>query len=242
MSNQTNRKSKKSWRRGIILAAGVLILVGAAAGGWGYMLWSSEPAYWRVVDESDPQVREQAAEFERETLSRLTRVRPEHHTWQMTLTQKEVSQWLATRLPRWLKNQGIDGRLLELLHHPMVAFVDGRIILAAKVVLRGMEQVVSFIYKPDDSPSGPVRLELAGMKAGRLPLPADAAKRLLAQYLSGQSEEQHKVDHIYNTLRSISLELSLSDGRHVRVTDMRVTDGQALLTFRTVWKGEDARG
>lgn len=202
----------------------------------GVVLWllaSGKPRYYRQIDPQDPVALRQAEQFEQKVSSQATRVRPpEDETWQMQLDQSQVNDWLATRLPQWLANQGVNTSELAPLNHLMVGFVDGHIELAAEAEALGIDSVLRLIYAPrDNGPHQPVTLELQSIRSGHLPLPKDTVLQQLVD--SSPAEQREQMSEARKMIETVDLTLPLQDGRTVSIVGMEFNDTGVLLTCRT---------
>ncbi len=232
MKSAAARSRKARWVVWTLVGLGGVLLFTA---GVGYALWSASPAHWRVVDADDEEVKKAAGRFERSTVSRLTHVRPPEKAWRLVLEQRPLNRWLATRLPQWLRNQGIEiaEELENAVEQRMVAFRRDHVVVAAKLTTPDLSQILSLRYTPTVTDDGLVRLTLDGMYAGRLPLPRAAVEGLLENYAQGGSGSRPTAKEILRALEKVDLELPLRDGRKVRVTGIELRKGKAILTCRT---------
>ena len=198
-----------------------------------WLLATGKPSYYRPVDPQDAVAREHAAQLEQSLASQATRVRPvEAETWQMQVDQDQVNQWLATRLPQWLANQGVDTAELGAFNNLMVGFVDGNVELAAEARAIGLDSVLRLIYQPrDNGPQQPMTLELTGIASGHLPLPKQT---VLDQLVERTPEPQRpQMIEARRMIEALDLSLPLQDGRLVSIVAMDFNETGVLLTCRT---------
>jgi hypothetical protein len=222
MSEGTSRKLRAAGR----IALAVLVFV-CMLGGWMWLQWRSVPAYWGVVDAANDDVVQQAERFEQWSSSQLTQERDGDGDWRVQIDPKQVNQWLAARLPTWATNQGVE--LPEWLKHPMVAIEGQQVIAAAQVHNDQWDKIVSLVYRPMAGDDGVVSLELVGLRGGRMNLPLEVT---LAQVLA-RSSDQHRTK-IEQGIRRVRLSIKLGDGRVVEVRSMKIENGAAVLSCRTV--------
>jgi hypothetical protein len=212
------------------ILGGAMLLAGAGTGGW--WLVRAAPRYWTTVNAGDPEIRQRAAAVESFVSTQTTHVRPDMERWSIELTQDQVNAWLATRLPMWLANQGVEQSVIEFVPSVLVHVGDEKVEFAAELKLNGKTQIVQFVYRAADGEGPePVRLTLEGVYAGRLPLPVDWTIEQIKQRLSARGREA--ADQLRSLLESIDLVLKLDDGRMVKVVDMALRDGKAILTCQT---------
>lgn len=144
-------RSKLAWGVGLVALAAVL--GGVIAAWWAWTQFNATPDYWQVIDETDPDVAERAADFETWISNALTAVREDDGVWQMRIEQQRVNEWLATRLWDWEANQDFD--LPDWLTHPMVAFREQQVIAAAEVMLPEDEQGAAAEAEPTTATTPP---------------------------------------------------------------------------------------
>ncbi|MEX2671353.1 MAG: hypothetical protein WD294_04500 [Phycisphaeraceae bacterium] len=220
-------------RRAIIGTAAGLLLGGLLLLG----LFTAAPSYWRsgpAIDGSDPAVAQRAQQFEQKLSSQTTAVRSDYQRWQIELTEEEVNEWLAARLPEWMRNQGIDERAVQHAQRAMVNVKPGQVELATVVRLGKFEPVVRLVYKPELNEAGRVQLSLDTIYAGLMPLPGDSLiDEVLDQFGPLEEEQQRRVDHARKTLRDLDMVLHLGDGRVVSVVGMELREGKVSLVCIT---------
>lgn len=190
--------------------------------------FSRQPTYWQTT-EATPQAAAQAEEFERRVPAEISRARGEGELWALDIKAAHVNQWLATRLPLWAANQGVE--LPSRLHRPMVAVEPGRLIVAWQVDEAADAQVVSAAFEltaPDGD--GVVGLSLADVYVGRFRVSPDTA----AAYIAGLDDTSaQQVAHWRALLEHLPLRLTLPDGRVVTATDVELRNDEVKLWCRT---------
>ncbi len=214
----------------------VVVLLSVATGAAGWLLARAEPEYWREVDRHDPAVVQRAKTFEQELERELGQIRPEETSWELTLEQEELREWVATRMPEWLKDNGVKQNLPPWLEQPMVVFEDDELVVAGRVSYKGCSQIISVQLEPVTGPNGEVELRLAGAAAGRLPLPSGPLlDKLVAHYGSMDSVQAAAIRKVTKDLEHMPLPIvDLSDGRKVEITNIRLRSGVVVLECRTV--------
>jgi hypothetical protein len=200
---------------GLLLSLVLLLLVG----GW---LWSSLPAYWAPLAADDPAIQSNARRFETQLINTA------HHKakgdWSITITQDQMNQWLAARLPQWLANQ--NHPLAEQpMPKAMVAFFSDRLELAFDATPFGHDQVFRLVYTPVKQDEGDTtQLALTGLYGGRLPLPTATALNMVAE---------NNGREVADTLAQFDLATQLADGRMIRVVNVQLHDGKIVLNCQT---------
>lgn len=226
------RRRRRWLRRAALAVAAVVVLGGVAVGA----LLLASPDYWQttVVDGSDPAVARRAEAFEREVSSETTAVRQAYERWEIELSQDEVNEWLAARLPQWMRNRGVDETAVRHAKRAVVAIKSDRVELATVVRLGKFEPVVRLVYEPEVNDAGRVQLSLDRMFAGLMPVPGDSlVDEVLEQYGPLDEDRQRRVDHARKVLHELDLVLHLGDGRVVSVVGMELEDGRVSLVCIT---------
>src|ERR1041385_5952442 len=122
-------------KRAIFLAVSALVVLIVAVAGVSWWAASSTPAYWQQIDRDDPRVVQRGAAVENFISTQATSARPDMERWSIELTQEQVNAWLATRLPMWLANQGVDERVIEFFPNLLVHVADKKVEFAAQMRL-----------------------------------------------------------------------------------------------------------
>lgn len=152
----------------------------------------------------------------------------------MELSQEELNEWLAARLPQWMRNRGVDETAVRHAQRAMVAIKPDQVELATAVKLGRLEPVVRLVYEPDVNEAGRVQLSLARIYAGLMPLPGDSLiDEVLDQYGPLNEERQRRLDHARQVLRELDLVVPLGDGRMVSVVGMELSEGKVSLVCIT---------
>lgn len=230
-AERPNQRQRHRWRKGLIVAGVVLVAMCLI----GFGLFTASPGYWETpIDGSDPEVVERAQQFEQEFAAETTAVREDREPWQITLTQDEVNEWVAARLPQWLENRGVDATVVQHAERAMIAIKADRVELATAVKFGSLEPIVRLIYEPRLNEAGRVQLTLDSIRAGFMPLPGDALiDQVLEQVGPLDEERQRRVDHARDTLNNLDLVLNLGDGRVVSVVGIELTEGEVTLVCIT---------
>lgn len=94
---------------------------------------------------------------------------------------------LDTFFDQWLTSSGYGKRMETYMTDPRIAIAGGHLILAGR--MKDFDAVVSLRFEPLISESGVARLELAGIYAGVLPLPAVAFEQFRVKTESALQED-----------------------------------------------------
>jgi hypothetical protein len=220
---------RRLFRWAVIL--GVLITAAVA----GLVFWA--PAYWVVLDGSDPQIAAGAESLEQRMSTEMTKVRQGESNWTMDVTAEQINQWMANRMPQWLANQGVDEALIDQAHPMMVRFGDGVIEVAVQSGLWGMEPVTQLVYAAQVDPHRKhIILLLKSMKVGKIPVPVDSTVDFLLHRAGLPESKRQLIEKARQRLMRVDLRMPLGDGRIVEVLGMEMRPDGATLNLRTGWR------
>jgi hypothetical protein len=199
-------------RRGAVVA--VLLL--AAAVVICAVLARRQPAWWSPTPPAGEAALETSRALEQGVASQTTQVRGTGvQPWSVSVRADDINAWLNARLPQWLEHD----RSLPWpkdVGMPQVHITQGGIDAAA--LWNGWLVRSSWTLEPGRD-SGAARLVPGSAHVGTLPVPfADGIGAWFVPELASP----------------VLLETTLSDGRTVRVTDVRLSDGQAIIDCVTV--------
>ena len=164
------------WVRRILAFIAVLVLVTAVAGVLVYRRIHARPA-WYQAGVMDAQEREAAAgRFEDKLVETRNWVAGRRggpprasersdNSLTLRLTQEELNAFVW----KWEEASGLGARYAKFVKDPEVFLRDGHVILAANAV--PMDTVVSVELAPRVEEGGDLRLEVASVRGGDLPLP-----------------------------------------------------------------------
>jgi len=210
----------------------VLVLVlGLGVVGW--WLWEDAPSYYRPLTFDDAAAAERAAEraerFEYRTTARLTEEPVNNDDRTLTLRERQVNEWLATRLQPWALNQNVT--LPDWLGQPMVVFQPGRVLLTAHVRRSDFDQVVTLVYEParGDGRDQPVAMHLTRVVSGRLPLPADW---VLDRVFAAIDLPPERRAAVRDRLERLPLRLELDGDRVVEARTVAIEAGRLCVRWR----------
>ena len=243
-ANEANPpRRKRRWLRRLLLALMVIVLGVVGYGLWAWRQWSQPPEFWvneRIVitdDEQYAEVEARAAAFEKRLTAQATEIHEPGEKWEMKLTQRELNEWLATRLQDWEKNGTLakDVKLPDELNNPMVAIEDDRFIFAAEVDYEGVQQVVSLEFVPETQPDGSMKLKMDTLRGGRLALPSGPVMdKMVKQYGSVDAARAEAMAKVKQKMKEIELVIPVDKARHVRVVGVDFEGDQVVLTCETI--------
>lgn len=228
----------------------VLGLVVVIAGG--FYLLRRPPSYWQVVDASDPKVQQQADAMFNRVMDEATQVRQAQQEWELELQQDEINAWLATRSKQWMANQGYDrelsqrleniglpGELATNFRNLMINIEGDTVSVAAEVVYDGYAQVVSVDLERQTLPDGSATLTMGSIKGGSLPLPMEKLQRAAQkEFGSVEAAKAEATRRAATKIRQANIVLPLDEHRQVKVNDLKLEGGRAVLVCQTISDGQ----
>lgn len=206
-------------------AAAVLVLAVV------FIVWrllSARPAWWNP---SQPQLTENISRgeyLENQVVTAFHKVRPvESRTWTMELDADWINAWFATRLPLWAANRNLSWA--HQVSEVNVSIEDNLVRLGARYGSGNAGQVYSIECRPVLGEDGLLALNDLRLVAGRLPVPL----ALAAGSLSTVTRSLPELEAALNG-QAVDPVAGLSDGRRVRIRELRVADGRIAMTLETM--------
>ena len=148
------------------LAITIVVLILILAGG--YVLSKAEPpGYTRASDFTPQQISQQAAKFNAQTAKVVNCLQDSSGgtPLDMTLTDSAINARIRSLPPSQLK------QLPGWLSNPQVVFRDGEVVLMGDIDFKGRRTIASFHLDVGVTDGGDLELEMAGARAGRMPMP-----------------------------------------------------------------------
>lgn len=221
------------------VTVGVLFLV---------MLSRTPPSWWRVIDSRHPRTLDSARTIEAGVINAMHKRRDadpaflptapgqyRSSTWRHELDAASASAWLSAKLPRWIDSRGFSwpDEMAEI----QVEFREGSIKAGALITTSDSgRRFVSLTLVPIVDEDGSLWLRAEGVRIGRLPLPGRLAGQWAGRWtMDGDAFEP---DLLLAKLAGEepfveSAGVRLSDGRRVRLIDVRPRAGRLELTCAT---------
>lgn len=231
---------------GLVLAGLVTMVVAAAHA------TRATPEWFRPLDGDDPTIDADAEAFENAVVTQLSNMRPrravepgetttrwESEPWSVSVSQHDANAWVAARLPRWLRHQHGEGAWPEELRDVQIAFREGEVEIAGRIVEGTQRQVLGATLRPRIEPKGDLWAPASRFTLGRLPVPAGwVISESAADLVPGDVLRHPESRRVLAVLRGEipafeNAVVRLDDGRHVRLLGIRSRDGRVELTFRT---------
>lgn len=177
----------------------------------------TSPSWWSLTPPAGEAALETSRALEQGVASQTTQVRgPGEQPWSVSVRAEDINAWFNARLPQWLEHD----RSLpwpEGVGMPQVNFADECCIQVA-AMWKGW--LVRSTWHVEAGRNGAAaRFVPSRAYVGKLRVPfADGIGKWFVPELA----------------EPLALETTLSDGRSVRVTNVRVSDGQAIIDCVTV--------
>lgn len=199
----------------------------------------TDPVGWVVVDQSDAAVVERARVTENDFGSRFSHVYPLGEPWEYRVTEDDVNAWLGVRLGKWLLNQNVSANRVEVVERTRVVFTPRGFELACQPPLSQTDwvnPVVSLVFVLGKGDGGMLTVNLDSARVGAVGVPLDLvfeeleANGALLEGLGGVGERfKGRAGALKEMLSNIELDMPLLDGRKVRVLEVQMAKGAALL-------------
>lgn len=242
MPDTTTRKW--TFRRLARMAAIILLFISVTIAIFiaiGYCLLTSPPEFWEEYDVTSPESTDIAIQFENRIPTQLTAARKDNEIWQLTLAQNEINAWITTRLPHWMRSQRdmlrsrkLPSRMPNEIKHTMVAIKSDSIIGAVEIEYDDQKQIVSVDFTPFMGPNGVMRLEMGGIKGGRLLLPRAIVDMLIKRLGSKEKVQELAIKKAQKKFHETDLILPIDNGiREIRILDIALSEKQIVLTLQT---------
>ncbi|MHC4786327.1 MAG: hypothetical protein ACYTE6_10210 [Planctomycetota bacterium] len=214
----------------------VVLLSAGALGLW--RLTSMAPAWWSPPDPDDEQTTQLAERVEYRLAEETHKVRAEPSPWWIEIRQDQINAWLAARLPAWIAHtHGIQWPAGFGL--PQVSLEPGAVRVGLDLETEAGTRYVVAHLAPDIV-DGELALTLDGISVGRLWLPGSSVGTVMDRLRhteAGQFLDDPRLETLLEILdgdRRIDPTLTLSDGRRVRVLDVRCRSDALLLQAQTI--------
>ncbi|MBI1336599.1 MAG: hypothetical protein GC164_06520 [Phycisphaera sp.] len=214
----------------------VLVAMLIAVGGGAYLLSRGTPGYWkkaqRAIDNTPTdQLSARGEALQQRVFNTFSRLGPTGSgdgLSQLRIGVDEANAWLRTQLPYWQESRGRS--MPAGVSQPMVAIQDGRVVLAFRFERESFDQVVSLFFDVKLVEAGRVRVKLAGVRGGRLPIPiqtlakmadpSDAKGGFLTAAIEGTTfdavvrDSQHEVAVVGIDVEKDAVVFTLRQGEH----------------------------
>ena len=166
--------------------------------------------------------------LENQVVTAFHKVRPPGaREWTLQLETGWINAWFATRLPLWAANRNLSWA--RSVREVNLSIEDDRLRLGVRYGLGEDGQAYSVDCRPRLDADGRLALGELRLRAGRLPLPLGLA----SQTLAGITRSIPELHAILNG-ESIEPVARLSDGRRVRLMQLKIEGDRLVLTLETL--------
>ncbi len=212
----------------VVIGLGTLTALGM------YQLSFSAPEWWRTVDPEDPATVALAERTEQAMTSAVHKRRELGEAWTVAVSAREANAWMNVMLPRWMENQEVERPAWadEVQLHFDTGWVGAGVMVEDSL---GRERYVTLRATPIVDEEGALWLRPLSASVGRLSAPLRWTFEELERRVGAGEDEKRLAEAIMGK-RPVaeSAELSLADGRTVRVRGVRMEGGKLLVTCETV--------
>jgi len=236
-----SKRRRTRWR--VLYVGRVLLAVAILGAAGGLLLWQLTwvaPLKYRPPAEDDAQAIALAEKVEYRLIEEAQKVRKPDDTWTLRVRDEQVNAWLATRLAEWVAHEQ-DIRLPNSVRRPQVAFDDDGVRLFLEIVLPDSDRprVLTADIAPRVDDQG-LWLTVEGVSFGMIPMrgkPVERIGRLIEQLAPEGSIDRPAMERAMDLLsgrRPVASDITLADGRHVRIMDLDHGNGFVDITSRTI--------
>lgn len=229
-------------KRGLIASAAV-VLIGAVsvAVAIGFAMARSAPSWWVDVDAADPRNIELAELVQNGALSHLFEDRQSlvggSVEWPVKMTDEAANAWLNIKLPEWFAKISDGLAWPDSVQQLQMVFDNGTVRIGARVRTEIGTRIYSCAIVPELHEDGSLWMKAHTVSMGRLTLPAGwvlsgadaSAAKYIPEQLRGTAEAEALFEKLTGQLPLFDVaEVSLGDGRRVRLLGLRVRDGTVI--------------
>jgi len=182
-------------------------------------LSKSHPKWFQADFSSDAQMESRSADFEQGLAAQFTKVRGQDSVWAIRIPEKDMNEWLASRLPKWLEYQGKSAE--QFNRKVQVRCQQDHMEIAAENSWGvGVIQITPKMQSAtkDNSTVATLNLEPTAAAIGALAIPAF----IISSF--GPTD-------MFESLQKS--EFRLADGRRVKVQDIEVLPGEIRMQLQT---------
>lgn len=256
-------------RRLLVRASLLCVALLCVAGGVGYWLWQSEPAYVTrtrtfLQSKSHGELEQMASSLENRIARQLSGIGLGQPTGSpagtsgaaadaikgriaggtgdvgtISVSLDEVNAWMAVKLNAWLANQ--HKTLPDEITEPMVAVRDDKLVLAFRYVSDRLDQVVSLDFTVELQDGQEATIKLLGIRGGKLPLPAGTAAKLMPK--TADSDQQGVIEKLAKAFDGMSFDpvANIDASRKARVIGLALRPDGLDVTVRVESRYADGR-
>ena len=201
-------------RRRIIKISLLLFFLAAA-----FLLSKRSPSWFQDNFTSDAAMETRSADFEQGIAAQFTKVRGQDREWAIKISETQMNEWLASRLPKWLEYQGKSAQ--EFNRKVQVRCEQDRMDIAAENFW-GVG-VIQIAPKMQPATQGNV----TGATLNVSPTSAAIGSLFVPTFIISTFGPTDMFESLNNA------EFRLADGRRVQVIDVEVLPGEIRMQLNT---------
>lgn len=226
-----------------LVASGAVVLLGAMSllVALGIVMARSAPSWWVDVDKDSARNRQLSQMVQNGTLTHITADRGTliggSVEWPVMMTDEAANAWLNIGLPDWFSKITDGMAWPESVTQIQIVFDSGIIRIGVRATTESGSRIYSCAIRPELHEDGSLWMQARTVSMGKLTLPASwvlrGADAHAAEYIPEQLRGTAQAEALFEKLTGKlplfeQAEVDLSDGRIVRLTDLRVRDGTVI--------------
>lgn len=232
-----------------------LLLVGA---GVIYIAWRlswEKPTWYSPPNPRDQHVAQLADDTEYSLLENTQKIRAPQEDWTLRLSANQINAWLSTRLPAWIEHDAAMHWPAQLGTPQVLIEPDG---LRVALPLGGegaehggpaaAQRTIVATLAPSITADHRLALPLTHVALGRISMPwggeplsklVDAIRQVAPEFLD--DERVRSAIDVLAGRQTVPPQFTLSDGRRVVLTSVKLEAGFVQITARTLEHGRTER-
>ena len=208
----------------LAVAAGLVLVVSLIV----WRLVAATPSWWNPAEPLAAENASRGEYLENQVVTAFHKVRPAGgRLWTLELDANWINAWFATRLPLWAANRNLSWA--HSVSDVNISIEGDRLRLGVRYGPGESGQAYAIECRPILDATGRLTLDNVRLHAGRLPIPLGLASESLAG-ITRSTPELHAI----LSGQSIEPTVRLSDGRRVRLMQMKIEGDRLVLTLETL--------
>lgn len=215
---------------------GLILMAVICAAGLAWLTWSA-PAWYEPPSPEDRKAVALADKVEYRLVEEVQKIRPlERDEWTLRVHDGQINAWLSVRLPKWIAHQE-NAQWPEQLGTPQVRFQPKGVSVALPLREGRFTRTLVARFIPAFV-DGKLQLRVDEVSLGRINVGGEPLAKLieLLESVNPEALRSAQVQPIIDLLSQGELvepELELSDGRRVKLLNVRLGEGTMDLTAVT---------
>lgn len=242
-AKERRRLARFMRRKRAILASAMVVVLGVASIGaaLSVSLARSAPSWWVDVDKDAQRNIDLSNQVQNGTLTHITADRGTliggSVEWPVMMTDEAANAWLNIGLPDWFSKISGGMPWPESVTQIQIVFDSGTVRIGVRALTETGSRIYSCAIEPELREDGSLWMKAKTVSMGKLTLPASwvlrgadtSAANYIPEQLRGTAQAEALFEKLTGQLPLFELaEVDLSDGRVVRLTDLRVRDGTVI--------------